>query len=985
MLVFERANHPLGFSTPGNMFAANTPPSRRVRGSTSGPGGAARRKTDATPELPYISPGSNNAYGSKAVNVPKPPRVADTRTSLAAAMKEKEDAMNARLRAEEEERAREAAARQLAGERAGSLVPPSPTQPPSTSRNSREPTVASIRAPSRAPSGMSRTLKSHRQWLTGTTETPEFSALSGIPVDRTYSGEFVVDPVIGTKVGDVNGGVEHAGHDSEPEQSFDPVPASVLPKSPGPSRRFGRSQSASQHVPITSAKGNDGGVPSGVTGGGGGASGTTGGATKQSNSGSKENAERGTARKTGSNDGNGDKRPPRKNAHATIPNSRRRKKRPGHEDAPSRSREGPLDWLMRMYFDIFGRYQVAGIAAIVLWMIISLYFVQYFQALSKGDALFRGPNDNNIYFPPLEQPRDIRELAERVHLFEKNLGTVDRKLATSIREEVSSLKAALASASAPAASAQETASILASLKHQLDNLHRNTERYKMEMARELRRTQEELQRAGKNAAGLLSPSQIREEVITSVKEALPAALAVSLDPDGGIRTTKSFNTAIEELFDKFFPRRFNEELTKATPDTIKAVPSWESFLKDNEKLLRTTIDERIGEMTKNDEGKAVLGKETVMMLIREQLDNYQKDWEKRVLYPLLDQRLDTFKTSIEKEQNQRLKTFESSLEERQKQNLDSVKDSVQRETKDRLASFENLMEKQTDEKIGNAFNKQQSTLLRKAEAAARKAAASANPSRGPASGPYSAAGVQIPDYANILTGGRVWPYLTSPSYEYGVAPPSGIAKIIGLFSGVSQRYASHPATAILPTSDVGDCWAFPGHHGTLAIGLSQPIYPTHVTIEHISKNLAPDYSSAPKKVEFWVRISDPAKRAIVEEAAIKASGEKDGASRIMQLEPPEPGRTQKVDKYVREFVKLGTFDYDIEGDTVQSFELPVDMTNLGAPVDIAAFLVTENYGNDRFTCLYRMKVHGFTPEGLKGSDEDSTEQGSDEKNRQFTS
>jgi hypothetical protein len=836
-----------------------------------------------------------------------------------------------------------------------------------------------------------------------------------------------VDPVIGTKVGDISGGVEHDEHDSEPEQSFDPVPAPVLPKSPGPSRRFGRSQSAALSVPITSsASGNHGNNSAG----GSGPSGTSGGAAKQSNSGSKENAERGTARKNGPNDGNGDKRPPRKNTHTTIPSTRRRKKRPGNEDVNSRSREGPLDWLMRMYFNMFGRYQVAGITIIVLWVLISLYFVQYFQALSRGDPLFRGPNDNNIYFPPLEQPRDIRELAERVHLFEKDLGNIDRKLATSIREEVSSLKAALASASAPAASAQETASILASLKHQLDNLHRNTEKYKIDMARELRRTQEELKRAGNNAAGLLSPSQIREEVITSVREALPAALAVSLDSDGGIRTTKSFNTAIEELFDKFFPRRFNEELAKATPDTIKAVPSWDSFLKDNEQRLRTTIDERIGEMTKDDEGKAVLGKETVMMLIREQLDNYQKDWEKRVLYPLLDQRLDTFKTSIEKEQDQRLNTFktsiekeqgqrldtiktsiekeqdqrlntfktsiekeqgqrlttlESSLEQRQKQNLDSFKDSFQRETKDRLASFESEMVKRADEKISKSFNQQQAALVRKAENAARKAAASANPSSGPISGPYSGTGVQIPDYANILTGARVWPYLTSPSYEHGVAPPSGIAKILGLFSGVTQRFASHPATAILPTSDVGDCWAFPGHHGILALGLSEPIYPTHVTIEHISKNVAPDYSSAPKKVEFWVRISDPTKRAIVEEAAIEASGEKkDDASRIMQTQPPEPGRVQKVDRFVREFVKLGTFEYDIEGETVQSFELPVDMTNLGVPVEITAFVVAENYGNDRFTCLYRMKVHGFTPDGVKGGDQGSTDQSSDGK-RQFTS
>ena len=136
MFIIERANHLPGFSSLGRMFNANTPPApRRVRGLAGGPGGNRRKpNASATAELPYISPGSNNAYGSKAANVPKPPRVADTRISLAAAMKEKEDEMNARLKAEEEEREREAAMRQL---RQSTAPPPSPTKsiPPSPTRS----------------------------------------------------------------------------------------------------------------------------------------------------------------------------------------------------------------------------------------------------------------------------------------------------------------------------------------------------------------------------------------------------------------------------------------------------------------------------------------------------------------------------------------------------------------------------------------------------------------------------------------------------------------------------------------------------------------------------------------------------------------------------------------------------------------------------------------------------------------------------------
>ena len=957
-------------------------------------------------DLPYISPGSNNAYGSVAANVPKPPRVADTRTSLAAAMKEKEDAMNARLRAEEEQRAKEAVER---AERAGSLAPPSPTVP---QQHSREQTVASAGAPSgRSLSTMPMPPPFS---LTGSAESRDVSQLTGLfsEADRTYVSEFVVDPVIGTKVSDDNGGLDHGddndgldhGDDNiaEPEPEpfdtgFDPVPPPSPPpadssstfKSPGPTRRSMRTRRGGDVPPITGGRaGKTGGASAGD------------GPTRPSNGPVKENAGggggSGTSKKNGGAAGGG--RPPPKGPIALSAAARRRKPRK-HDTGPEAPlREGAFDWLMRIWFERLARWQIPVFFLVIAWIFSCVIVVQYLQAIASGESLFRGPGDNTIYFPPMEQPRDIKELAERVHLFERNLNKVDYRLDQRIGNEMSELKAALssfASASATASStsvmgAKDTASALAAMKEQLESLQKTTAQYKAELAQELEKARQDLKRNGQNLEGLLSPKEIREEIIKGVREALPSTLAVSLDDNGGIHTTEKFRTAIEDLFDNFFPRRFNEERKRAGLDTIKAVPSWDEFIKDNAQNLKTAVDK----LNNDDKGKAVLGKDTVMTLVQNQLDSYQKDWEKKILSPLLDQRLNKFKTTFQEEQNKRIASLENSLGEQQQHKLHSFKDSFEREQKQNLKNLQDTVERDQKQALGSLkdslvkdqkkhldsfesalektmkanFDKQHAEVVKKAEAVAKRIAAS-NGGK-PGAGSAEPAGVQIPDYASGLTGAMVWPYLTSPSYVHG-ASKSALASVWGYFAGITTQNAPHPAIAITPTADAGDCWAFPGRTGTLAIRLSEPIYPSHITIEHISKALAHDYTIAPKTVEFWVRIRDPEKRQEVESAAVRqafiAGMEEDTGSRIMQTGNRQPEVSLRAaDRYAREFVKIHTVEYNMDSQNVQSFELPVDMTSLRIPVDVVAFFIKDNHGNQNLTCLYRMKVHGYPPSILHG-------------------
>uniref|UniRef100_UPI0037E903DF SUN domain-containing protein 1 isoform X3 n=1 Tax=Semicossyphus pulcher TaxID=241346 RepID=UPI0037E903DF len=114
----------------------------------------------------------------------------------------------------------------------------------------------------------------------------------------------------------------------------------------------------------------------------------------------------------------------------------------------------------------------------------------------------------------------------------------------------------------------------------------------------------------------------------------------------------------------------------------------------------------------------------------------------------------------------------------------------------------------------------------------------------------------------------------------------------------------------------GKCWAFHGVEGTLVISLSHPITITHVTLDHLPRYNSPTgrIDSAPKDFEVYGMKND----------------EEEGTL-------------------------LGTFTYDEDGESTQTFKL----TN---PSDVVyryvEMRVLSNWGHVEYTCLYRFRVHG---------------------------
>ena len=129
--------------------------------------------------------------------------------------------------------------------------------------------------------------------------------------------------------------------------------------------------------------------------------------------------------------------------------------------------------------------------------------------------------------------------------------------------------------------------------------------------------------------------------------------------------------------------------------------------------------------------------------------------------------------------------------------------------------------------------------------------------------------------------------------------------------------ATNPRTAIQPGIMPGECWAFKGHEGFLVVKLSMPMKPTRFSIEHIPKSLSPNgqIDSAPK--DFTV-----------------------------------VGLTQEQDPSPED---LGKFTYDDQGEPLQFFDVANPREYAFAFVELR---ILSNHGNDKYTCLYRFRVHG---------------------------
>ncbi|XP_071658461.1 SUN domain-containing protein 2-like [Patagioenas fasciata] len=167
---------------------------------------------------------------------------------------------------------------------------------------------------------------------------------------------------------------------------------------------------------------------------------------------------------------------------------------------------------------------------------------------------------------------------------------------------------------------------------------------------------------------------------------------------------------------------------------------------------------------------------------------------------------------------------------------------------------------------------------------------------------------RMPDWAMGSIGGTIDNQRTSKTY-FVRDEKTWWLSTFDIFPGKG------PATILQHRIAPGNCWAFQGSQGHVVIRLPVEIWPTALTVWHISKATSPsgEVSDAPK--EFVVFAVDEA-----------------GAETL-----------------------LGTFMYDVNKMIAQTFHVQKQLPRTFRYIKIQ---VESNWGNPEYTCVYRVQVHG---------------------------
>jgi len=132
--------------------------------------------------------------------------------------------------------------------------------------------------------------------------------------------------------------------------------------------------------------------------------------------------------------------------------------------------------------------------------------------------------------------------------------------------------------------------------------------------------------------------------------------------------------------------------------------------------------------------------------------------------------------------------------------------------------------------------------------------------------------------------------------------------------------AYKPCDKVLePVRRSGDCWPMEGSEGYLIFKLSKPIEVTHIRMDHIDQRVSTKPNTTPKNFK------------------ISVSKTKGGPF---------------------EDLPLVSSKYVIDGGASQIFQTEEEASKKLGFVNFVKFDILSNYGNEFYTCLYRLRVHG---------------------------
>lgn len=560
---------------------------------------------------------------------------------------------------------------------------------------------------------------------------------------------------------------------------------------------------------------------------------------------------------------------------------------------------------------------------------------------SKSVSLAHSHEQMSLRISALElSSREVKALLNKVDVTEgKTSGLAERlKALEEVGKQLQSQLDKVERIAANAPQAQE--------KAQVEYQSRIDKRLQALQA-DLKKNQDEMAKVKASASQAESVAEKARDALKPLLEAnLPAQMPVRLDKKTGKPT-------IEPWFYESLKGVIGQAGGSGAGQA--AVPSWENFRSENEDALRALINSESNKLLAHQRsaagGHAIISRSDFLQVLQSEIES--------------------IKATLEE-------TFNRNAQEMQNDILGKVR------------SQQTLFEESGSWSKSRGGSQQQQQQHRGAAAALSSVDLSflqtkdgSDPTNSilalieTALETYSSDRINKADYALYSAGGRIIPSMTSPSLQFSspgsVQRSSWLSWVPGMGSSSATEHlrSRSPVVALHHDNSPGMCWPFEGQTGQLGIHLAQSVLVTDITFEHPPASLLfGDNSAAPKEVTVSAlveRAEDQRKLAawrqrVAQEAAKRRSeddaneGEEEGGD-VEMLEPPASGN----------HLHLATFAYDAaSARAVQTFPVSAEARALGIPVSVLQVRVLSNHGNQRYTCLYRVRVHG---EGIKRSEE----------------
>lgn len=202
------------------------------------------------------------------------------------------------------------------------------------------------------------------------------------------------------------------------------------------------------------------------------------------------------------------------------------------------------------------------------------------------------------------------------------------------------------------------------------------------------------------------------------------------------------------------------------------------------------------------------------------------------------------------------------------------------------------------------------------------------------------------DYASYFIGARIEQKWTSQTFYW----PSSF-KFLDFFQ-IGRTYSNPPAVVLHPSVQIGQCWAFSGQTGHIAIKVAFPIIPSKITIYHVPIELTPDISTAPQII-FVYAVYGSGKDHTVSQKDTKQMNPK----MIPSVEIDEIKATSLFSDVSNPVFKVLIARVLYPKDAPGKFSVDVDNLML-LPSSHILLEIAANHGNKQITCLYRVEING---------------------------